>query len=159
MPPILILDEPTAGLDPNQIRDVRELIRELGKDRTVLLSTHILTEVEAMCSRALVIASGRLVAQGSIEEIRALRRTAAVRVTLPGDAEAAARAAGLVVGVARVAREGGAAAGTEVLTVGLHGAADAGRAIEEVVSALVAAGVGVREVAPRADSWSRSSPS
>ena len=63
-PPILILDEPTAGLDPNQIRDVRALIRRLGKDHTVLVSTHILSEVEATCTRALVIARGRLVAQG-----------------------------------------------------------------------------------------------
>src|SRR5262249_56627633 len=55
-PPILILDEPTAGLDPNQIRDVRALIRRLGKDHTVLVSTHILSEVEATCTRALVIA-------------------------------------------------------------------------------------------------------
>ncbi len=152
-PPILILDEPTAGLDPNQIRDVRALVRELGKDCTVLVSTHILSEVEAMCTRALVIAGGRLVAQGSIDEIRALRRTAAVRVTFRGDAGAAAEVAGGVAGVARVEREGaGAAAGTEALAIQLDGGADTGRAIEEVVSALVAAGVGVREVAPRADS-------
>ena len=103
-------------------------------------------------TRALVIAGGRLVAQGSIEEIRALRRTAAVRVTLRGDVEAAAEAAGRVAGVARVAREGGAGAGAEAIVIELDGGADAGRAVEEVVGALVAAGVGVREVAPRADS-------
>jgi ABC-2 type transport system ATP-binding protein len=58
-PPILILDEPTAGLDPNQIREVRELIRGLGERHTILLSTHILPEVEATCSRAVVIAGAR----------------------------------------------------------------------------------------------------
>ena len=62
-PPLLILDEPTAGLDPNQIREVRSLICELGREHTVLLSTHILTEVEATCDRALVISKGALVAK------------------------------------------------------------------------------------------------
>lgn len=68
-PPLLILDEPTAGLDPNQVREVRALIQELANDHTVLLSTHILSEVEATCQRALVIDRGRLVAQGSLEEL------------------------------------------------------------------------------------------
>ena len=61
-PPLLVLDEPTAGLDPNQIREVREVIRDLRKDHTVLLSTHILSEVEASCTRVVVIARGKLVA-------------------------------------------------------------------------------------------------
>lgn len=69
-PDLLILDEPTAGLDPNQIREVRRLIRELSVDHTVLLSTHILAEVEAACDRALVIADGKLVAAGTVEELR-----------------------------------------------------------------------------------------
>ncbi|MCE7893748.1 MAG: ATP-binding cassette domain-containing protein, partial [Sorangiineae bacterium PRO1] len=73
-PPLLILDEPTAGLDPNQIREVRRLIRELGESHTILLSTHILSEVESTCDRAIVIARGRLVAEGSIDELRARRR-------------------------------------------------------------------------------------
>jgi len=59
-PDVLILDEPTAGLDPNQIREVRETIRKLGESKTILLSTHILQEVEAMASRALFICEGRL---------------------------------------------------------------------------------------------------
>ncbi|RIK82769.1 MAG: multidrug ABC transporter ATP-binding protein [Planctomycetota bacterium] len=63
-PDVLILDEPTAGLDPNQIREVRKLIRELGKNKTILLSTHILQEVEAMCNRVLFINEGRLVFDG-----------------------------------------------------------------------------------------------
>jgi ABC-2 type transport system ATP-binding protein len=59
-PDVLILDEPTAGLDPNQIREVRETIRRLGENKTILLSTHILQEVDAMCSRVLFIDEGRL---------------------------------------------------------------------------------------------------
>lgn len=69
-PPLLILDEPTAGLDPNQITHVRHLIRELRDDHTVLLSTHILPEVEKIADRVLVIAGGRIVAQGSPDELR-----------------------------------------------------------------------------------------
>lgn len=68
-PPILILDEPTSGLDPNQIAEIRELIKKIGRERTVVLSTHILQEVEATCSRALIINSGRLVGHGTMEEL------------------------------------------------------------------------------------------
>ncbi|GHV69891.1 multidrug ABC transporter ATP-binding protein [Spirochaetia bacterium] len=68
-PPILILDEPTTGLDPNQIIEIRALIRELGKSKTVILSTHILQEVEAICSRVLILNEGRIAAQGTPEEI------------------------------------------------------------------------------------------
>ena len=150
-PPILILDEPTAGLDPNQIRDVRALIRKLGKDHTVLVSTHILSEVEATCTRALVIARGRLVAQGSIDEIRALRRAAGARLRVRGDEAAVTRALAGARGVLG-STASGAEGGTLELAIELDPAADAGRAIEEVVSALVAAGIGVREVTPRADS-------
>lgn len=65
-PKVLIMDEPTAGLDPNQIHEVRETIRQLGKNRTVLISTHILQEVEAMASRAIFIDAGRVVYDGAI---------------------------------------------------------------------------------------------
>jgi ABC-2 type transport system ATP-binding protein len=68
-PPILILDEPTTGLDPNQIIEIRSLIKELGKRKTVILSTHILQEVEAVCSEVLIINEGRIAAQGRPEEI------------------------------------------------------------------------------------------
>jgi ABC-2 type transport system ATP-binding protein len=73
-PPVLILDEPTIGLDPAQIRETRKLIKELGGEHTVILSTHILPEVEAVCERAIVIARGRIVAQGTPDELRASRR-------------------------------------------------------------------------------------
>ncbi len=69
-PPVLILDEPTVGLDPNQIIRIRELIRELGKEHTVILSTHILPEVEQVCERVLIIDHGRIVADGSPEALR-----------------------------------------------------------------------------------------
>jgi ABC-2 type transport system ATP-binding protein len=70
-PPVLILDEPTSGLDPAQLAGIRELILSLAGNHTVILSTHILSEVEALCPRAVVIAAGQVVAQGSIHELRA----------------------------------------------------------------------------------------
>ncbi len=68
-PPILILDEPTSGLDPNQIVEIRDLIKSLGKEKTVILSTHILPEVESTCNRILIISNGKLVADGTKEEL------------------------------------------------------------------------------------------
>ena len=68
-PPVLILDEPTSGLDPTQIRSARELIRELGAEHTILLSTHILPEVEMTCDRVIIIHRGRVVASGSLDEL------------------------------------------------------------------------------------------
>jgi len=69
-PEILILDEPTTGLDPNQIIEIRKLIRHLGKEKTVILSTHILPEVEATCDRILIINKGKIVADGTSETLR-----------------------------------------------------------------------------------------
>jgi ABC-2 type transport system ATP-binding protein len=69
-PDVLILDEPTAGLDPNQIRGVRQTMRRLSETKTILLSTHILQEVEAMASRVIMINEGRLVYDGGVEELR-----------------------------------------------------------------------------------------
>ncbi len=70
-PPVLILDEPTDGLDPNQKHEVRHLIRNMGQDKCIILSTHILEEVEELCSRIIIINNGRIVADGSPDEIRA----------------------------------------------------------------------------------------
>lgn len=69
-PEILILDEPTSGLDPNQITEVRSLIKEIGKTRTVIISTHILGEVEMLCSRVIIISGGKLVADSPTEKLR-----------------------------------------------------------------------------------------
>jgi ABC-2 type transport system ATP-binding protein len=68
-PPIVVLDEPTTGLDPNQIVEMRNLIREIGKTKTVILSTHILSEVQVTCDRVLIIDKGQLVADGTVQEI------------------------------------------------------------------------------------------
>ncbi len=69
-PDVLILDEPTTGLDPNQIVEIRELIKKIGREKTVILSSHILAEVEATCDRILIIHNGRIVANGTAEELR-----------------------------------------------------------------------------------------
>lgn len=70
-PAVLILDEPTTGLDPNQIQEIRQLIRELGEDKTVIFSTHILPEVTALCSRVVIISRGQLVADAPVSELAA----------------------------------------------------------------------------------------
>jgi ABC-2 type transport system ATP-binding protein len=80
-PQILILDEPTIGLDPNQIRQVRDLIEELGRERTVILSSHILPEVEAVCSRVQIMHKGRLIGQGKPDELRQKITDGGVTVT------------------------------------------------------------------------------
>lgn len=69
-PKVLILDEPTTGLDPNQIVEIRELIRKLGREKTVILSTHILPEVEATCDRILIINKGKIAADGTVQQLR-----------------------------------------------------------------------------------------
>lgn len=69
-PEILILDEPTNGLDPNQILEIREVIREIGQSKTVILSTHIMQEVEALCSRVILLNKGNIIADSSIQEFR-----------------------------------------------------------------------------------------
>jgi ABC-2 type transport system ATP-binding protein len=74
-PELLILDEPTTGLDPNQLEDIRTLIREMGKDRTVILSTHILQEVKQMCSRVIIIDHGEIKVDKPISEIEDLEAT------------------------------------------------------------------------------------
>lgn len=80
-PEVLILDEPTTGLDPNQIIEIREVIRRLGKDKTVLFSSHILQEVEALCDRVIIINKGRLVADDSISKLHAGKKGQTVKVT------------------------------------------------------------------------------
>ncbi len=102
-PRVLVLDEPTVGLDPGQIIAIRELIRDLGGRRTLLLSTHILPEVELLCDRVLIIDRGRIVAQGTPAELaRASRGRRRLRVTVKGAAEGAAATLAALPGVARV---------------------------------------------------------
>lgn len=87
-PEILILDEPTSGLDPNQIEDVRALIKEIGKTRTVIISTHILSEVEILCSRVIIISGGKLVKDSPTEKLRENAGTATVVTVTAGASEA-----------------------------------------------------------------------
>jgi ABC-2 type transport system ATP-binding protein len=74
-PEVLILDEPTSGLDPNQLVEIRNLIKDLGKEKTVILSTHIMQEVEAMCSKVIIINKGNLVANDTVENIQKKRKS------------------------------------------------------------------------------------
>jgi ABC-2 type transport system ATP-binding protein len=84
-PAVLVLDEPTSGLDPNQIVEIRSLIRSLGAEKTVVLSTHILQEVEALCRRVLILNRGTLIAEGTAEEIaRGLKEGTILTVTFKG---------------------------------------------------------------------------
>jgi ABC-2 type transport system ATP-binding protein len=147
-PPLLILDEPTAGLDPNQIRQVRALIRELGKDHTILLSTHILSEVESVCDRAIVIHKGRVVAQGSLQELGTgpAGRGAALLVRDPE--HRAREILAQLQGVTLEEHAGDLAHHDAELTrlrLTLSEGADASETVEKAVSLLVAAGVRVRD--------------
>jgi ABC-2 type transport system ATP-binding protein len=159
-PPIVVLDEPTAGLDPNQIRDTRALVRALGREHTVVLSTHILSEVEACATRVLLLHKGRLVAEGATERIRAMRSPTALDVTIHGAATAAIDAVRVVDGVADV-RSVPATSGDPRERIRIRFATPGGDgpaggagtdadaralATERCVAALVAKGIGVREV-------------
>jgi ABC-2 type transport system ATP-binding protein len=100
-PEVLILDEPTIGLDPGQVVEVRELIREIGKERTVLLSTHLLNEAQNICDRVLIINKGKIVAEDTTENLQArLLGAERVIIRVRGEAdEELAKAIGLIKGV------------------------------------------------------------
>jgi ABC-2 type transport system ATP-binding protein len=109
-PKVLILDEPTVGLDPNQIIKIRQLIIELGADHTVLLSTHILPEVEQICERVCIIDHGRIVADGTPSSLRAASSSRpALTVEIEGDGGAADEALAALDGVLEVRAGGGGA--------------------------------------------------
>src|SRR5512138_2650867 len=106
-PAVLILDEPTVGLDPAQVIRIRETIRQLGRERAVLLSTHILPEVDAVCDRVLIIDRGRIVAEGTASELRTrLAGTPVVRASFAG-AVGAREALAALPGVTAVSEEAG----------------------------------------------------
>ncbi|MEO8432006.1 MAG: ABC transporter ATP-binding protein [Acidobacteriota bacterium] len=141
-PPVLILDEPTVGLDPAQIIRIRETIRALGRERAVLLSTHILPEVDAVCDRVLIIDRGRIVAEGTPQELRRkLAGTPAVRVSIRGAVEAGA-AIRAIPGVTAVDESAGE--GETLLRV--HTGEDADVA-EDIFRLAVARGWTLRELA------------
>jgi ABC-2 type transport system ATP-binding protein len=140
-PPLLILDEPTVGLDPNQNREVRALIRRLAGEHTVLLSSHVLSDVEALCSRVLVLQRGRVVGQGPIDDLREERGVQAVDVRARGPVE---ELLGVLRGLPGVQ-------GVEVLGRGeaprlrVRGAANAaGR--EAIAAAVIGGGWGLQEL-------------
>ena len=104
-PEVLILDEPTDGLDPNQKHEVRKLIRDLGSEKVVVLSTHILEEVEAVCTRAVIIARGRIVADKTPEQLQEMSRLHnAVRLRIPRGSGAVLDELGRLAGVGAVER-------------------------------------------------------
>jgi ABC-2 type transport system ATP-binding protein len=97
-PDLLILDEPTEGLDPNQRVEIRRLVQALGRDRTVVLSTHVLPEVQHVCSRLLVIHRGQLAADGSVEELTA-QAAGAAQVHVEAEGEGVVESLGALPGV------------------------------------------------------------
>ena len=101
-PEIIILDEPTVGLDPLQIIEIRDLIRELGQNHTVILSSHILTEISAVCDYVIIIAGGKIVASDTIENLTKLNEGKSyIDLDVRGSAEAVEAAAGVLEGVAK----------------------------------------------------------
>jgi ABC-2 type transport system ATP-binding protein len=125
-PDILILDEPTSGLDPNQIVEIRSLIKEIGKEKTVILSTHILPEVQATCSRIVIISGGKLVADGTPEALRAREKGGRYRVVVESNGvpkEAIRDRLASLAGVARCEMVGGEA-GSHSFAIDAAAAAD-----------------------------------
>jgi ABC-2 type transport system ATP-binding protein len=115
-PDLLVLDEPTEGLDPNQRVEIRRLIEELGREHTVILSTHVLPEVQHTCSRLLVIHEGRIAADGPVEQLVA-QASGAVQVTVEVDGAGAAEEIGLLAGVTRVNQIHRESAGRTAITL------------------------------------------
>ena len=149
-PPLLILDEPSSGLDPNQNRHVRELLRGFEGDKTVLLSTHILPQVESTCSQVIIIQRGKVVAQGDASEIREAPRGPRF-VTLGGPSPASAYEAALrdVPGVRHIEHRtsGDTTPGAIRLEV-----ASGEETLDAIFKAVVAAGLSLREMSPEAAS-------
>ena len=106
-PELIVLDEPTAGLDPNQVRSVRRLIRELAGGHTVLISSHILSEIEMTCNRVVILHEGRLLANGALEELMAKANAAVVAEVCASLADAKQWAAKLALGQAECAEQPG----------------------------------------------------
>jgi ABC-2 type transport system ATP-binding protein len=153
-PPIVVLDEPTAGLDPNQIREARALVTELGRDHAVVLSTHILGEVEECATRVLLLHRGKLVAQGPTDDIRSRRGASLIELGVRGDAAAAENVLRSIEGVSDVSRHasGGVAARLRVTLATTLTGDERAAATERCVAALVREGFGVREVRSAAGS-------
>lgn len=140
-PEVLILDEPTIGLDPAQIHEVRNLIREIGKERTVLLSTHILSEAQQVCNRVLIINKGRIVVEDSPEDLQArLAGGRRIAVRIAGDSKDLDQLIGSIPGVSRV---------IEVFSDGVDFEVEPGEDVRpEVARKLVTSGYDLLELKP-----------
>lgn len=133
-PKVLILDEPTIGLDPNQVRQVRSLIKRLGGEYTILLSTHILPEVEAICGRVIIINRGRIVAMDSPENlVRDIRGGTRLSVEVRGPGEEVRQALSRVAGVEKVEPRG-EGGGVGLFSVALRQGADAREEIARLIA-------------------------
>ncbi|MCA9539451.1 MAG: ATP-binding cassette domain-containing protein [Myxococcales bacterium] len=144
-PPILILDEPTSGLDPNQVQAVRALIRELGRTKTILFSSHLLAEVQAVATRVLILNQGRLVADGTPDALGLAVGGGRLRLVVGGDAAALPARLQALDGVIGVASEAEAGAFAVTMAPGAEVRAAVARAV-------VAAGLDLLELRPaRAD--------
>jgi ABC-2 type transport system ATP-binding protein len=135
-PEILILDEPTSGLDPNQIIEVRRLIKEIGKTRTVIISTHILSEVEMLCDRVIIISSGKIVADSPTGELRErFGNRSSLRVQVAGASfDEFRNGAKAISGVAAVAATSGEQGQTAAI-LSVQGDADVRSAVFDLVKA------------------------
>ena len=146
-PRILILDEPTSGLDPHQIVEIRELIKRLGREKTVILSTHILQEVEATCQRILILNEGRLAAQGTREEIEGrLKGEVLLDVTFKGAAAPSAPGLADLAGVRKVLSVRALAGDTAAVRLSL---APDGGAEERVFDWAVSRGLKILAMVPQ----------
>jgi len=133
-PDVLILDEPTVGLDPRQITEVRQLIKGFGREHTVILSTHILPEVSMICSRVLIVDGGQVVAEDTPENLtRRLRGGEAVQVEVRGPRAAVTAALQKVPGVSAVTADGTARDGVAVYNVACASGADPREALARAV--------------------------
>ncbi|MHB8467703.1 MAG: ABC transporter ATP-binding protein [Acidimicrobiales bacterium] len=141
-PPVLVLDEPTAGLDPRQVAETRDLIAKLGRTRTILLSSHLLSEVTSLCKRVVIIDHGRVVAAQSVSALTAAAHGSRLVVQVTGDVE---RAAVVIAGVDGVISCLPAATGKLIV----RGASDT--LAEKVSAAVIAAGFGLVELRATTD--------
>ena len=133
-PQLIILDEPTVGLDPAQVIEIRNLIRELGKAHTVILSSHILSEVQAVCQQVLILSKGHLVAVGSPEELgETLNPGSRLRATAQGETDTVLAAVRSVPGVCKVELES-AADGQVTFTAESEDAADRRAAVSRALT-------------------------
>jgi ABC-2 type transport system ATP-binding protein len=147
-PEVLVLDEPTAGLDPNQIIETRDLIRRLGRDRTIILSTHILPEVSMTCDRVVIVNRGQVIAEDTPAGLsQRLAGADRFTVTVRGPRDDVALALAATVGVAHIATHDDPRHGDGVVTFDLDAEPGAGIGLAEAVaSVIVGSGWGLREM-------------